>query len=122
MFIWSRVEDLHDDDDDDDPAFLAVEVSLDMDAFNKMVGKLGEVDTPQPESREVSKLTGISLGAPSQSRLANTGTAAGGSRKVTKEVRGRAWNSCIECRLASLLRWIWKSGSENKNSSACMHA
>ena len=110
------------DDDDDGPAFLAVEVSLDMDAFNKMVGKLGEVDTPQPESREVSKLTGISLGAPSQSRLANTGTAAGGSRKVTKEVRGRAWNGCIECRLASLLQRIWKSSSENKNSSACMHA
>ena len=63
-----------------------------MDAFSKMVGKLGEeTETPQPESREVSKLTVAALGAPSQSRLANVGTAAGGSRRGMKEVSVIGW-------------------------------
>ncbi|KAL8604445.1 hypothetical protein ACOMHN_042274 [Nucella lapillus] len=64
-----------------------MEVSLDMDSFHKVVGRLGEeADTPQPEWREVSKLTVATLGGPSQSRLAilgNTGPPAG--KKVAKE-------------------------------------
>ena len=67
-----------------------------MDSFNKLVGKLGEEpETPQPESRELSKLTAATMGGPSQSRLANITTATAVSRKVTKEVRLIGDNSVL---------------------------
>ena len=63
-----------------------MDASLDMDSFNKMLGKLGEVsNTPLPESREASKLTGLALVMPSVSRMGTFANTP--NKKVSKEVR-----------------------------------